>query len=103
MFFAAFSSRSMTSPQDGQIWVRTERLFWTRSPQPLQSWLVHAGGTATTHLPAYAALLVRMVRNCAHPASLMLFARRGFRTRLRTCKSSRESTSYLRTSAQAVL
>jgi hypothetical protein len=26
MFFAAFSSRSSTSPQDGQTWVRTDSL-----------------------------------------------------------------------------
>jgi hypothetical protein len=40
MFFAAFSSRSKTNPQAGQTWVRTLRLLGTRSPQPLQSWLV---------------------------------------------------------------
>src|SRR5215472_12652960 len=33
-------SLSMMSPQLGQIWVRTERLFWTRNPQLEQSWLV---------------------------------------------------------------
>lgn len=46
-------------------------------------------GTATTRRPAYAALPSRMVRNAAHPASEIAFARWGFRTRLRTCKSSR--------------
>src|SRR5215472_18713211 len=87
MLRAAFWSRSSTSPQEGQTWVRTDRLFATRCVQrlpsgntPLQFWLVYAGGTATTHLPAYAALLVRLARNAAQPASLMLLARWGFRT-----------------------
>ena len=31
-----------------------------RTPQPLQSWLVYAGGTATTRRPAHAALASRM-------------------------------------------
>src|SRR5215469_17472205 len=82
MVLAAFSSRSNTSPQDGQTWVRTDRLVATRCVQrlpsgntPLQSWLVYWAGTATTRLPAYAALLSRMVRNAHHPASLMLLAR----------------------------
>jgi hypothetical protein len=40
MVVAEFSSRSMTSPQFGQVWVRrvrTERLLRTRLPQPEQS------------------------------------------------------------------
>src|SRR5215469_6928111 len=69
MFLAAFSSRSNIRPQEGQTWVRTERLFSTCSPHLLQSWLVYAGGTATTRRPAHAALPSRMVRNWAHPAS----------------------------------
>src|SRR5262245_14947454 len=54
---------------------------------------VKAGGTATTRRPASAALAARMVRNCAHPASLMLLARWWFRPLLATCKSSREMVS----------
>jgi hypothetical protein len=79
-----------------EMWVRTDRLLATRCVQrlpsgntPLQSWVVYAGGTATTHLPAYAALLVRMVRNAAQPASEMLLAREWLRTMFATCKSSR--------------
>src|SRR5262249_9918043 len=72
-------------------------------PQPLQSWLVSAGGTATTRRPAYAALAARMARNCAQLASAMLFAREWFRTRLATCKSSREIVSCRSTRASAVL
>jgi hypothetical protein len=41
MLRAAFSSRSMTSPQEVQTWVRTLKLLGTRAPQPLQSWLVY--------------------------------------------------------------
>src|SRR5262245_48702294 len=52
MFLAAFWSRSSTSPQAGHTWVRTLKLFCTRAPQPLQSWLVEAGSTNTTRLPA---------------------------------------------------
>jgi hypothetical protein len=37
MFSAAFSSRSMTSLQDGQMWVRTDRLVATRCGQGLPS------------------------------------------------------------------
>ena len=51
MFSAAFSSRSITSPQEGQTWVRTERLFGTRSPQPEQSWLVYCGRHRSHSLP----------------------------------------------------
>src|SRR5262245_41949175 len=40
MFLTAFASRSSTSPQEGQTCIRTERLFCTRAPHPLQSWLV---------------------------------------------------------------
>jgi len=35
-----------------QTWVRTLKLLGTRSPQPLQSWLVWWAGTATTRRPA---------------------------------------------------
>ncbi len=42
------------------MWVRTLRLLGTRSPQPLQSWLVYWAGTATTRRPAHAALASRM-------------------------------------------
>src|SRR5215472_10580822 len=59
MVTAAFSSRSRTSPQDGQTWVRTDRLFAPRCLQrlpagttPLQSWLVY--------------WLVSAGRHCAH-------------------------------------
>src|SRR5215469_11836319 len=78
MLSAAFSSRSSTSSQDGQTWVRTDRLLATRSRQRLpsgntpntlrQAWLVYWAGTAITHLPASAALHVRMLRNAAQAA-----------------------------------
>jgi hypothetical protein len=55
IFLAAFRSRSRTSPQWGQTCVRTLRLLRTRSPHPLQSCDVYAGGTASTRLPAHAA------------------------------------------------
>src|SRR5215469_8806523 len=45
MLSAAFSSRSSTSPQDGQTWVRTDRLLATRCIQRLPS-----GSTPTTVL-----------------------------------------------------
>jgi hypothetical protein len=61
MFRAAFASRSSTRSQDGQTWVRTERLFRIRSPQPLQSCEVYAGLTASTRLPAHAVLQARHV------------------------------------------
>jgi len=54
MFRAAFSSRSSTSPQQGQTWVRTLKDLSMRSPQPLHSWLVYCAGTATTRFPAHA-------------------------------------------------
>ena len=59
-----------------------------RTPQPEQVWLVNAGSTASTVLPAFAALKFRMARNADHPASCMDFARWWFLTMLRTCKSS---------------
>jgi hypothetical protein len=45
MVLAAFSSRSRMRPQFVQIWVRTLRRFWMRSPHPLQSCEVYAGLT----------------------------------------------------------
>ena len=69
IFLAAFSSRSKTSPQCVQTWVRTERLFWIRSPQPLQSCAGYAGWTAATRLPTHAAVQARMDRKWPHPAS----------------------------------
>src|SRR5215469_11715197 len=48
IFSAAFSSRSRTSPQEGHTWVRIDRVFLTRNPQPEQSWVVNRGETATT-------------------------------------------------------
>src|SRR5262249_42229948 len=105
---AAFSSRSRISPQVGQTCVRTERLFSTRSPHPLQSWEVYAGGTACTRFPAHSALKARITRKLYHPASLIDLFRPAFalaplcayppvppgfawrrRLRLLTCKSSR--------------
>src|SRR5258708_37344737 len=59
------------SPQFVQIWVRTERLFRMRDPQPLQSWDVYAGGTTSTRLPAHSALQARITRKEYHPASWM--------------------------------
>ena len=72
---AAFSSRSMMSPQWVQTWVRTESDFWMRSPQPLQSCEVYAGLTASARFPAHAALKARRVRNWPHPASRRLLLR----------------------------
>ena len=54
MFLAAFSSRSKIRPHDGHTCVRTDKLFSTRLPQPLQSWDVYAGSTASARLPAHA-------------------------------------------------
>ncbi len=51
MFLAAFSSRSSTSPQVGQIWVRMLSDLGTRSPHPLHSWLVSCGGIASHPTP----------------------------------------------------
>src|SRR5260221_672335 len=45
---AALRSRSSTNPQRGHTWVRIDRLFLTRSPQPEQSCVVKRGETATT-------------------------------------------------------
>src|SRR5262245_53664501 len=78
MFRAAFTSRSNTSPQDGQTWGRTESLFWMRAPQPLQSCDVYAGGTASTRLPAHAALQARMTRKACQPAFWMDVLRPAF-------------------------
>src|SRR5262245_66436375 len=69
MFRAAFSSRSSLSPQFGQTFVPTESDFSTRAPQPEHSWEVYAGLTASTRLPAHAAVHARIVRNWPHPAS----------------------------------
>src|SRR5258708_7542539 len=93
MLLAAFSSRSRISPQVVQTWVRMLNDFGTRSPQALHSCEVNAGGTATTCLPAYAAVPSRIVRNAAQPASEMLLARCWFRTMLATRRSSRELVS----------
>src|SRR5258708_13452504 len=101
--FVAFSSRSTMSPQDGQMWVRTERLFGRRAPHPLHSWDVHAGGTATTRRPAYAAVPSRRARNAAHPASESDWASWRVRTLLATRKSSRSIVSAVLSSASAVL
>ena len=43
-----------------QTWVRSDRLFSTRSPQPLLSCVVSAGGSACTRLPIHAGLDVRI-------------------------------------------
>src|SRR6266487_2000903 len=51
IFRAAFWSRSMTRPQEGQICVRMLRLFLTRVPHPEQSWLLYCGATAMTGMP----------------------------------------------------
>ena len=37
ILMAAFSSRSITSPQCGHLWVRTLNVFGTISPHPLQA------------------------------------------------------------------
>ena len=79
IFLAAFSSRSITSPQFVQMWVRTLKDFWIRAPQPEQSWDVYAGLIASTRLPAHAALYARMLRKLPHPASWMLLLRPAFR------------------------
>src|SRR5215469_3840583 len=79
MLLAAFSSRSATYPHFGQLWVRTESALAMRSPQSVpsartleQSWVVYAAGTASTRLPAHAALYARTDRKWRHPASCML-------------------------------
>jgi hypothetical protein len=72
IFRAAFSSRSSMRPQCIQTWVRTLKDFSTRSPQPEQSCDVDAGSTASTRLPAHAALRARMMRKWPQPASRML-------------------------------
>jgi hypothetical protein len=79
IFLAAFSSRSKMSPQVVQTCVRTDRLFSTRAPHPEQSWDVDAGLTASTRLPAHAALYARMDRKWPHPASCMLWLRPALR------------------------
>ena len=56
IFLAAFRSRSKISPQFVQACVRTLRDFKIRSPQPEQSCDVYAGLTASTRLPAHAAV-----------------------------------------------
>src|SRR5713226_10606719 len=48
IFSAAFWSRSSTTPQPGQICVRTLKLFLTMPPQALQSCEVYWGATAIT-------------------------------------------------------
>jgi hypothetical protein len=68
---------------------RTLKPLRTRVPQPLHSWLVEAGYTASTRRPAQAAVAARIARNAAQPASLLLLARGWFRTRWRTGTSSR--------------
>ena len=69
MFNAAFSSRSSTWPQFVQTWVRTLKESCVRLPQPLQSYVVYAGLTASTRFPAHAALKARIERKWPHPAS----------------------------------
>src|SRR6516225_8740165 len=74
MLRAAFSSRSRISPQWVQTCVRAPRLLGTRAPRLLQSWDECAGLTASTHLPAHAALhakIVKIVRNWLRPVSWM--------------------------------
>jgi hypothetical protein len=84
----------MTNPQEGQTWGRPLKLVGTRSPQPEQSWLVNAGGTATTRVPAHSAVPARRGRNCAPPAAERLVARGWLRTMVATRRSSREMVSY---------
>src|SRR5262249_47801804 len=45
IFLAAFTSRSSTRPQEGQRWVRTDRLFWTYVPQRWHCCVVRRAGT----------------------------------------------------------
>jgi hypothetical protein len=78
MFRAAFRSRSRISPQCGQTCVRTLKLLRTRLPHPLHSWEVYAGGTASTRLPAHAALQASIVRKAYQPASWMDMLRPAF-------------------------
>ena len=81
MFLAAFRSRSRMRPQVVQTWVRTRRLFRLLemcSPHPLHSCEVYAGETASTRVPAHAAVQARIDRNCLHPASCMLLLRPAF-------------------------
>src|SRR6185369_16617455 len=80
MFLAALWSRCRLVPHSGHRCQRTDKPLDTSTPQPEHVWLVNAGLTATTRLPAHAALWVRMLRNAAHPASLMLLARWWFLT-----------------------
>src|SRR5262249_50445278 len=68
-------------------------LFSTRPPQPLPSWLVQAGSTTPTCVPAPAALEARVGRTCSQPAALRRVARGRWRTQLATrpCSSARAS------------
>ena len=43
MFFAALWSRCRLVPQSGQLCQRTDKPFWTTTPQPEHVWLVKAG------------------------------------------------------------
>jgi hypothetical protein len=75
MFFAALWSRCRLVPQPGHECQRTDRPFWTRTPQPEHVWLVYAGGTPTARFPAHTALKARMLKKPLQPASLILLAR----------------------------
>src|SRR5262245_26609936 len=88
IFLAALWSRCRLVPHSGQECQRTDKPFWTMTPQPEHVWLVNAGLTAITERPAHAALTLRMLKNALQPASETLLARWWFLTMLAVCNSS---------------
>jgi hypothetical protein len=58
MFLAALWSRCRLALQSGQVCQRTDKPFAMITPQSEHTWLVNAGSTACTDLPAFAALKV---------------------------------------------
>src|SRR5262245_60468141 len=103
MFRAALWSGCRRVPHSGHSCHRTDKPFWTRTPQPEQACEVEAGGTATPLRPAHAALKARMLKHWDQPASEIDLARWWCLSILAVRTASCESVSFSHPSQRAVL
>jgi len=78
ILIAAFWSRSIASPQCGQVWTRSERVFLTIIPHREHICDVFLGFTRITREPASSALFSVIAMNRFQATSAMLFARQWF-------------------------
>src|SRR5262249_7559554 len=84
-------------PPSGHSCQRTARPFLcTSTPPPAPAWLGTAGGTATTGLPAAAAVTDRRRKHALPPAARLRLARGGVLSRVAVGRASGESVAAAR-------